>query len=112
MPDLIIWFKKNRMAYNGTLLTNPIECSITCLPNETKKLIIQAYKKFIKKYTPILNRTDIEQMKEWLTYMTSRDDTHLLKRFKKEQERLDFLRNESFIDTFPEYATWYKNILV
>ena len=112
MPDLIIWFKKNKMEYNGTLLTNPIECSITCLPYNTKKLIIQAYKKFIKKYTPILNRTDIGQMKEWLTYMTSRDDTHLLAKFKKEQERLDNLRNESFTDIFPEHTTWYKNILV
>tara|TARA_B100002019_G_C20988595_1_gene459425 strand:- start:178 stop:690 length:513 start_codon:yes stop_codon:yes gene_type:complete len=112
MPDLIIWFKKNKMEYNGTLLTNPIECSITCLPLDTKKLIIQAYKKFIKKYTPILNRTDIEQMKEWLTYMTSRDDTHLLTKFKKEQIRLDTLRNESFTDTFPEHAIWYKNISV
>ena len=112
MPDLIIWFKKHRMAYNGTLLTNPIDCSITCLPSESKKLIIQMYKKFIKKYTPILNRTDISQMKEWLTYMTSRDDTHLLKSFKREQIRLDSLRNESFLDTFPEYETWYKNILV
>ena len=46
-----------------------------------KKMIIEMYKKFIKKYTPILNRTDITQMKQWLTYMTSRDDTYLLKSF-------------------------------
>ena len=110
MPDLILWFKKNRMEYNGTLLTDPPIYSVTCLPEESKKLVIQVYKKFIKKYTPILNRTDIVQMKEWLTYMTSRDDTHYLKSFKREQMRLDSLRNESFVDVFPEHAVWYKNI--
>jgi hypothetical protein len=42
--------------------------------------------------------------------MNSKDDSHLLEDFKKEQTRLDLLRNESFADTFPEFATWYKNI--
>ena len=108
MPDLIIWFKKQRVGYNGTLLTNPPECSITSLPSDAKKLVIQVYRKFIKKYSPILNRTDIEQMKEWLTFMNSKNTSHLLPMFKREQTRLDTLRNESFIETYPEYATWFK----
>ena len=87
MPDLIIWFKKQRVGYNGTLLTNPPECSVTYLPDEAKKLVIQVYRKFIKKYSPILNRTDIEQMKEWLTFMNSKNTSHLLPMFKREHPR-------------------------
>ena len=43
-------------------------------------------------------------------YMSSSDNSNLLKNFKQEQQRLDLLRNESFESVYPEYATWYKNI--
>jgi len=110
MPDLILWFKKQKKDYFGTLLTNPSYYSITCLPVESKKFIIQLYKKFINRYNKLLNESDIEQIKSWLTYMTSKNDSRLLKNFKQEQTRLDLLRNESFEKTYPEYVTWYKNI--
>ena len=42
--------------------------------------------------------------------MTSSDDSNLLNDFKVETERLDSLRRESFIDTFPEFAIWYTNL--
>ena len=42
--------------------------------------------------------------------MTSSDDSNLLHDFKIETERLDSLRRESFTDTFPEFATWYKTL--
>lgn len=109
MPELILWFKQHRIDYFGTILTNPSIYSVTCLPKETKTLINKKYKQFLQKYT-IFNEYDIKQIKDWLVYMNSKDDSHLLKDFKKEQTRLDLLRNESFKQTFPEYATWYKNI--
>jgi len=42
--------------------------------------------------------------------MVSTDDSYLLPTFKKEQERLDLLRNESFTKTFPEFTSWYETI--
>jgi len=42
--------------------------------------------------------------------MNGGDFSALLPEFKREQTRLDLLRNESFESTYPEYASWYKNI--
>ena len=44
--------------------------------------------------------------------MNSVDNSSLLPKFKKEQQRLDALRNESFEKVFPEFEIWYKNISV
>jgi hypothetical protein len=43
-------------------------------------------------------------------FMKNKDDSHLLTDFKREQTRLDLLRNESFESVFPEFTSWYKNI--
>ena len=109
MPELILWFKKQRLDYYGTILRHPSIYSITCLPKDTKSLINKKYKTFLQKYR-IFTKYDIKQIKDWLIFMNSKDDSHLLTEFKKEQTRLDSLRNESFEKTFPEYASWYKNI--
>ena len=42
--------------------------------------------------------------------MVSTDDSYLLPIFKKETERLDVLRKESFVNTFPEFASWYETL--
>jgi len=110
MPNLIIWCKKNKVDYFGNILILPDFQTVTTLPKESKLMIIDMYKKFIHKYKPILNDYDIEQMTSWLKFMTSEDTSHLLSKFKKEQVRLDLLRNESFEDVYPEYAKWYNNI--
>ena len=65
------------------------------------------YKCFLYTHKDILNTYDIEQIKNWLTFMMSRDDSHLLPAFKLEQTRLDNLRNESFTEIFTEYSSWY-----
>ena len=67
-------------------------------------------KKFIKEYRPILTTYDLEQIKNWLSYMTSADESSQLLAFKQETERVDKLRNESFAETFPEFASWYESI--
>tara|TARA_Y100001938_G_C8092100_1_gene435653 strand:+ start:2452 stop:3657 length:1206 start_codon:yes stop_codon:yes gene_type:complete len=109
MPELILWFKKQRIDYYGTILMHPSYYSVTCLPKESKSFINNKYRRFLQKYR-IFNKYDIKQIKDWLVFMNSRDDSHLLPEFKKEQIRLDLLRNESFESTFPEYESWYKNI--
>ena len=45
-----------------------------------------------------------------LKYMTSKDDSHLLNKFKSYTDALDKSRNESFVEVFPEFAKWYKSI--
>ena len=110
MPELILWFKSINKDFFGTLLQNPSYLSITCLPSESKKLVIEKFKDFIYKYKQDLTDYDIKQMLSWLKYMNSSDTSHLLSEFKQEQQRLDLLRNESFESVYPEYASWYKNI--
>jgi|TARA_R100001377_G_C3117150_1_gene84672 hypothetical protein len=110
MPNLILWCKRNNFNFYGTTLIEPSEQKVTCLPKEAKQDIIKLYKKFTNDYKKLLTRHDIEQIKSWLSFMVSTDDSYLLSTFKKEQERLDSLRNESFIKTFPEFTSWYETI--
>jgi MoaA/NifB/PqqE/SkfB family radical SAM enzyme len=107
MPDLILWCKHNNFDFYGTTLIYPLEQKITCLPKSTKKEILAMYKCFLYTHKDILNTYDIEQIKNWLTFMMSRDDSHLLPAFRLEQTRLDNLRNESFTEIFTEYSSWY-----
>jgi organic radical activating enzyme len=110
MPNLILWCKKHKFNYFGTTLIEPPFLSVTCIPHESKEKIIKMYKKFCTDYKEILTGHDLEQIKSWLMFMKNKDDSHLLTDFKREQTRLDLLRNESFESVFPEFATWYKNI--
>jgi len=110
MPDLILWCKRNNFYFYGTTLIEPIYQKVTCLPKESKQDVIQLYKKFTTEYKALLSLHDLEQIKSWLSFMVSTDDSYLLSEFKKETERLDILRKESFTDTFPEFCSWYKNI--
>ena len=110
MPELIMWVKKQGKSYYGSLLQAPPYYDITCLPKESKSMINKKYKNFITKAESVLSNDDITQMLSWLKYMNSMDNTDRLEKFKEEQERLDQLRDESFVDTFPEFAEWYKTI--
>jgi len=110
MPDLIIWCKRNGFDFYGSTQIEPSYQKVTCLPKESKQQVLNIYKKFIKEYRPILTSHDLEQIKNWLSYMTSADESSQLVSFKQETERVDKLRNESFVDTFPEFASWYESI--
>ena len=110
MPELILWVKKRKKSYYGSLLQAPPYYDVTCLPRESKSFINSKYKSFIQKANSLLDENDINQMVSWLKYMNSVDNSHLLVKFKAEQERLDALRNESFIDVYPEFRSWYKTI--
>ena len=112
MPSLILWIKKLGLHFYGTILQTPQHLSITSLPKESKKQINLIYKKFLTKHRKAFNNYEINQIKEWLIYMNSVDNSSLLPKFKKEQQRLDALRNESFEKVFPEFEIWYKNISV
>jgi hypothetical protein len=110
MPDLILWCKKNNFNYYGTTLIEPDYLSITCLPQNAKKSIVSLYKKFAYDNSSELDSSDLAQIRNWLLFLKNKDDSHLLKKFKMEQQRLDVLRDESFESVFKEYVSWYKNI--
>ena len=44
-----------------------------------------------------------------LSFMNGKDDSYLLPDFIDFNNQLDKSRNENFIDTFPEFASWYTN---
>jgi organic radical activating enzyme len=110
MPDLIIWLKRKNINFYLTSLTGPTFASVTCLPKEAKSTINKMYKVFLEKYGHLLNEHEIDNIKNVLSYMNGRDDTHELQLFKAFNNELDKSRGESFVDVYPEFASWYKNI--
>ena len=110
MPNLILWCKSRNLYFNGTVQIAPEAQSITCLPEDIKGKLTDLYTGFIDKYKNILDSSEIYNINSWIAYMNSKDDTHLLTDFKQFNDKLDSSRNESFISTYPEYASWYNNI--
>ncbi len=110
MPDFIVWLKRNNLGFYCTTLTGPDFASVTCLPKESKMMINKMYKRFLEKYSRYLNEYEIDNIKNVLSYMNGRDDSHLLQSFKTYNDTLDTSRDEKFTDVYPEFASWYKNI--
>ena len=46
MPELILWIKKQKKSYYGSLLQAPPYYDITILPREAKTMINNKYKNF------------------------------------------------------------------
>lgn len=110
MPELLLWAKNNNLNVHGTTLIDPSFMSITCLPEKAKKDINNKFKKFLISNYELFNIQELEMIKSWLSFMSAKDDSHLLSDFKKFNTRYDLTRNENFEYTFPEYAEWYKTI--
>lgn len=110
MPDFIIWLKRNDLTFYCTTLTGPDFASVTCLPKDSKSMINRMYKRFLEKYSQHLNNHEIDNLKNILSYMNGKDDSHLLSTFKTYNDTLDTSRDEKFTDVYPEFASWYKNI--
>ena len=64
----------------------------------------------IKTHGDKLNDSEVNNILNWLSFMNAKDDSHLLPTFKKMTEKYDKLRNESFLNVFPEYKKWYETI--
>ena len=110
MPNLILWCKKYNLSFNGTTLLNPSHQSVTCLPLSTKNKITALYTAFISNYANLLESYEISDINDWVSYMNSKDDSDKLLEFKQYNDKLDKSRKESFMEIFPEYASWYSAI--
>ncbi len=105
LPETIIWWQENNPIKGGrinpTHLTHPSFLSITVLPRHLKNKVTQKYQKYISgNYSPELK----EALVYTLNYMSSKDDTSLLKELKPYLEKTDAYRKQNFYESYPQFA--------
>lgn len=110
MTDLIKYLKKQKIDYHITNLTFPNILSTKIIPVKSKKEILKDFRALVE--SGILTHYEIDNMKDTLSFMVSKDESYLLSQFKKYNLALDESRSEKFEQIYPEFAEWYKNILV
>lgn len=108
LPDLIKWIKDRGLNFHITNLTFPYELSSTIIPTDSKKEVMYKFRETLRKVG--LSDYEKSNIVDTLKYMTSKDDSHLLNKFKSYTDALDKSRDESFVEVFPEFAKWYKSI--
>jgi MoaA/NifB/PqqE/SkfB family radical SAM enzyme len=103
------FIKSNHFRIN--LLLDPIELRCDVLPAEIKKLAIIRLKKFIFKYSN--SELDLNfllnEIKSIILFLENEDRSNLVAQFKKHTQTLDQIRNENFIENFPELAALFSN---
>ena len=109
LPEFILWCKKHNLKFYITTLIRPDHSSVTCLPTDTKRKINDMYKSFLQQYKDLLESHELDNILQVLSFMNGKDDSYLLPDFIDFNNQLDKSRNENFIDTFPEFASWYIN---
>jgi len=85
------------------ILTHPRYFSITILPENEKEKVRELYIEYIDwlKNSNASSRT-IHDVKGIINYMDSADHTELLSEFRKQIKVIDEVRNEKFIEIYPE----------
>ena len=87
------------------ILTHPRYFSITILPEEYKHRLKGLYSVYINWLEQAgANKQTINAINGIIDYMISEDHTNLIADFKKEIETIDNIRNEKFIEIYPELA--------
>lgn len=103
LPDFYDdWHKKELMGNEGmriNILYEPEEYNIVNLPNSIKEKVKTKYESFLKGHT--YNEQVQTQFGAVLSHMFSQESSDT-NNFKKTTEKLDKLRDESFLETFPE----------
>lgn len=107
--DLIKWIKSINKSFSITNLTNPNYQSTSILSKELKRQINNQYKHFLLSYNTLTDY-EINTILDSIKHMNSKDDSFLASKFKEINSKSDSFRNESFVETFPELAEWYKSI--
>jgi radical SAM protein with 4Fe4S-binding SPASM domain len=81
---------------------SPEHMSLQALPPKLKETVKAAYKKHISFLKENLQNRSAAQFESSISFMESEDKYILNSKFKDYMKTLDDIRNESFIDTFPE----------
>ena len=85
------------------ILTHPRYFSITILPQEFKTRLEFQYRGYIEWLKEInANSNTIHNIKGIIDYMNSEDHSSLIPTFKHEIKQIDNIRNENFIEIYPE----------
>jgi hypothetical protein len=100
------WVEEGLLDINNiriNILTHPRYFSITILPEDEKEKIRQLYEEYCD-WLVKNNAKDniIHDVKGIVSYMDSVDHTNLLPEFKKQISVIDEVRNEKFIEIYPE----------
>jgi len=114
------WTEKGLICINQItphLLLHPLYYSIQILPKEIKLRVeekINSHISWIKEYAQAhpdcidANAPSVEnlinELKGYLKYMNSKDETRLISEFREMTAKLDKLRQENTAETFPELA--------
>lgn len=86
------------------ILTTPVEQSITVLPEHYKNMALVTIHNHLDYLSNIDNSEKlIEEWKQARTFMTSKNDSHLLGEFFRLTDDKDRIRNQNFEEYFPEF---------
>ena len=87
------------------ILTAPRYFSITMLSNDYKNRVKDIYSEYIRWLKTIGARPDvIHNVSGIVDHMMSADNLHLLPEFKREITTMDNIRQENFLDVYPEFG--------
>lgn len=92
-----------------SILLTPSEQCITVLPEHYKNLALVKIQNHLEYLKTVPNSSDL--ISKWIearTFMTSRDDTHLLREFFRLTDDKDRARGQIFEDYYPEYKDLRK----
>lgn len=105
LPETMKWWHdrdSGHISMNPTHLTFPPELSITVLPAETKAAITDRFNAFKSTCDITAINKNIDYL---LAYMNGKDDSQLLPVLYKYVTSTDGYRNQSFIASYPHFAT-------
>lgn len=96
----------------NNLLIGPDYLSCTILPQHLKKLAeenILLLKNDLNNYKMYPQRKDFlnSALDNIINFMYSKDDSHIIPKFRIEMQKLDLKRNENFLSVFPELRDLY-----
>jgi len=98
LPETVEWLEELGISTNPSHLTNPEWQSVTVLPLHTKLQIKQKYETFNFKSSKAQNHCTYI-----ISYMMSKDDSHLLGEFIRHTDFLDKKRGQSFREQYPYF---------
>ena len=105
------WFEKGYVGPDGVylhLLRRPEEYRIQVLPKPIKELVFEKYRRHLEEVVVPGGEMALKvkrHMETAMNYMSARDLSPSLHRFRSATKRLDRLRGEHFADVFPELAS-------
>ena len=118
LRDIILFLFDNNLATDfdinlSNILVGPQWLSITILPDELKdkaKHSLGQLKIDLNQYNMYNERKQflIDGIDSIINYLYSRNDQNLIKEFKIEMTKTDKIRNENFVEVFPELAVLYE----